>query len=73
MREMFRDASGSEYGVGFANWEIPYTSAPSRVTTTYNRVGDRFGWMCVGVTAVLLLWRFKLRKQASKATASSNS
>lgn len=62
MREMFRDASGSEYGVGFANWEIPYTSAPARVTTTYNRVGDRFGWTCVGVTAALLLWRFKPAK-----------
>ena len=59
MREMFRDKDGSEYGVGFATWEIPYPSAPSRVTTTYNRGGDRFGWTCVGVTVVLLLWRFK--------------
>jgi apolipoprotein N-acyltransferase len=71
MREMFRDASGSEYGVGFANWEIPYTSAPSRVSTTYNRVGDRFGWTCVGVTGVLLLWRFKLRKNSKDQAPSS--
>jgi apolipoprotein N-acyltransferase len=71
MREIFRDASGSEYGVGFANWEIPYTSAPSRVTTTYNRVGDRFGWTCVGVTVVLLLWRFKLRKTSKDQAPSS--
>lgn len=62
MREMFRDANGSEYGVGFANWEIPYNAAQTRVTTTYNRVGDRFGWTCVGVTVALLLWRFKPAK-----------
>jgi apolipoprotein N-acyltransferase len=71
MREIFRDASGSEYGVGFANWEIPHTSAPSRVATTYNRVGDRFGWTCVGVTVVLLLWRFKLRRNSKDQLPSS--
>ncbi|MGC3958865.1 MAG: apolipoprotein N-acyltransferase [Verrucomicrobiota bacterium] len=59
MREMFRDQSGSEYGVGFANWEISYSSAQSRIPTLYNRNGDRFGWTCVGVTVVMLLWRFK--------------
>lgn len=60
MREMFRDANGSEYGVGFINWEIPFASAKARGEATfYNRNGDRFGWICVGVTAVLLLWRFK--------------
>jgi len=60
MREIFRDTSGSEYGVGFVNWEIPFLSAKARgVATFYNRNGDWFGWSCVGVTAVLLLWRYK--------------
>lgn len=60
MREIFRDASGSEYGVGFANWEIPFVSAKARSAATfYNRNGDWFGWTCVGVTVVLLLWRYK--------------
>ena len=27
--------------------------------TFYNRNGDWFGWTCVGVTVVLLLWRYK--------------
>jgi apolipoprotein N-acyltransferase len=58
MREIFRDPNGSEYGVGFATWEIPFTAAPARTATLYHRVGDRFGWTCVGVTAALLLWRF---------------
>ena len=63
MREIFRDANGSEYGAGFANWEIPLNSAQARGPATfYNRNGDWFGWSCVGVTAVLLLWRFKRKR-----------
>jgi hypothetical protein len=34
MREMFRDKNGSEYGVGFANWEIPFTVAAARGPAT---------------------------------------
>lgn len=64
MREIFRAATGSEYGVGFANWEISYPAAQSRGMTTYNRVGDRFGWTCVGLTTVLVLWRFKRVKNS---------
>ncbi len=60
MREIFRDASASEYGEGFANWEIPFVSAKARGEATfYNRNGDWFGWTCVGVSLVLWLWRFK--------------
>jgi len=63
IREIFRDARGSEYGVGFANWEIPFRSAPTRgAATFYNRHGDWFGWTCVGVMAVLLLWRIKTKQ-----------
>lgn len=65
MREVFRTPDGSEYGVGFANWEITFTVAQHRTTTLYNRVGDRFGWTCVGVTVILLLWRFKPSKTKS--------
>jgi len=62
MQEIFRDASGSEYGAGFACWEIPFASGRMRVSATwYNRHGDWFGWTCLGVTAVLLLWRFKAK------------
>ena len=60
MREIFRDANDSEYAVGFANWEIPFVSAPNRGESTfYHRNGDWFGWICVGVTGVLVLWRYK--------------
>jgi apolipoprotein N-acyltransferase len=62
MRQMFRDKIGSEYGVGFAHWKITFAPAENRTATLYNRVGDRFGWTCVGVTVVLLLWRFKPAK-----------
>lgn len=65
LREVFRSADGSEYGVGFAIWEIPFHSAAKREPTFYQRVGDRFGWTCVGVFAVLVLWRFKRRPKTS--------
>jgi apolipoprotein N-acyltransferase len=70
MRELFRATNGSEYGIGFATWEIPFVSAATRTATLYNRVGDRFGWTCVGVTTVMVLWRFK-RKKSSKDQAPS--
>jgi apolipoprotein N-acyltransferase len=65
MRELFRDAAGSEYGVGFANWEIPFHTAVNRQERTfYNQHGDWFGWGCVGWTALILVWRFKPKKSA---------
>lgn len=63
MRALFRDAAGSEYGVGFANWEIPYQTAGNRAARTfYNQHGDWFGWSCVGLTALILAARFKPKK-----------
>jgi apolipoprotein N-acyltransferase len=65
LRELFRDEAGSEYGVGFANWEIAFTAAAQRESRTfYNQHGDWFGWSCVGVTALVLGWRFKPTKSA---------
>ncbi len=63
LREVFRAADGSEYGVGIAIWEIPFRSAENRSPTLYQRVGDRFGWTCVGIFAVLILWRFKTARK----------
>lgn len=60
MRQLLQSTQGSEYDAGFANWEIPFASARARGEATfYNRHGDWFGWTCVGVTVVLVLWRFK--------------
>lgn len=59
LQQTFRTDSGSVYGAGFANWLIEFAPASNRTATIYNRVGDRFGWSCVGVTVGLLLWRFK--------------
>jgi len=60
MRELFRDATGSVYEAGAANWQISFNSAATRGEATYyNRHGDWFGWTCVGITGVLILWHFK--------------
>ncbi len=55
VREIFRDGNGSEYGVGFATWQIPL-SAPEQKAgrTLYNQHGDWFGWTCVIATVALL-------------------
>ena len=64
LRELFRDKSGSEYGVGFVTWEIPVlTPEEKRVPTFYNEHGDWFGWTCVAVTAVLVAPRFARKKR----------
>ncbi len=51
MREIFRDQNGSEYGVGYATWNIPFATAEARdAATFYHRNGDWFGWSCVSCT-----------------------
>jgi len=59
VREIFRTRSGSEYEAGADTWRIDFLSAGKRATTAYNRYGDRFGWTCVGITTVVVLWRLK--------------
>jgi apolipoprotein N-acyltransferase len=60
VREIFRDQTGGEYGVGFVTWEIPLlASEVKRVPTFYNEHGDWFGWGCVGITSLMLLTRIK--------------
>jgi apolipoprotein N-acyltransferase len=51
VREIFRDKTGSVYGVGALTIDLPLeTHAP----TFYNRHGDWFGWGCVGIAAIAL-------------------
>src|SRR6185369_5441083 len=43
LRELFRDQTGSEYGVGFATWQIPLLAPEDKASRTfYNRHGDWF-------------------------------
>jgi apolipoprotein N-acyltransferase len=55
-REIFKDKTGSEYGVGAMTVEIPLRQpGEKRAPTFYNQHGDWFGWLCVGVTGILLV------------------
>ncbi|HEX5220450.1 MAG TPA: apolipoprotein N-acyltransferase [Verrucomicrobiae bacterium] len=64
LRELFRDQTGSEYGVGFVTWQIPLLAPEQKSGRTfYNRHGDWFGWICVVATAGLLLPRVIRRKR----------
>ncbi|HVM46578.1 MAG TPA: apolipoprotein N-acyltransferase [Candidatus Acidoferrum sp.] len=54
LRDVFRDPRGTIYGPGFMTAEIPLPPAGQpRVPTFYNRHGDLFGWLCVGVAVML--------------------
>jgi apolipoprotein N-acyltransferase len=55
LREIFRDKTGSVYGVGAMTIELPLSQpGEKRAPTFYNQHGDWFGWLCVGVTGILL-------------------
>jgi apolipoprotein N-acyltransferase len=56
LREIFRDQTGSVYGVGAMTIELPLSQpGEKRAPTFYNQHGDWFGWLCVGVMGVLLV------------------
>lgn len=55
VHEIFRDQTGSEYGVGFVTWQIPLLTPEQKTGRTfYNQHGDWFGWCCVAMTVALL-------------------
>jgi len=59
LRDILRDKSGSIYGAGVMTAQIPVL-APGEMPaqTFYNKYGDWFGWVCVALTAILLIKRF---------------
>jgi apolipoprotein N-acyltransferase len=65
VQNIFRDATGSEYGFGAAVFEIPLRPTTEKSTPTfYHRHGDWFGWACVVVTLASILsgWLKRHRK-----------
>jgi apolipoprotein N-acyltransferase len=56
LREIFKDKTGSEYGLGSMTVEIPLRQPGEKSSPTfYNQHGDWFGWLCVGVTGILFV------------------
>jgi apolipoprotein N-acyltransferase len=54
VRDIFKDRTGSVYGVGTMTVDVPVTQAGAgRVPTFYHRHGDWFGWGCVVVAALV--------------------
>jgi apolipoprotein N-acyltransferase len=58
VREMFRDNTGSVYGMGALTIDLPLQK---HAPTFYNRHGDWFGWGCIGFAAIVLALK-KLRR-----------
>ncbi len=70
VRQVFKDATGSIYGVGTMTLELPLPDA-QRPPTFYNRHGDWFGWSCVTITAALLLAKISRRKIAKTVSSTA--
>jgi apolipoprotein N-acyltransferase len=67
IREVFHDAHGTIYGAGAMTAHIPLRAPGSpRVQTFYNRHGDWFGWVCVGVASLSLLARIVSLRRAKR-------
>jgi apolipoprotein N-acyltransferase len=53
VQEIFRTATGNEYGPGVLTMNIPLRSAVETVRPTfYHRHGDWFVWLCAGITVI---------------------
>jgi apolipoprotein N-acyltransferase len=67
VRQIFRDAKGSEYGSGVLSVEIPLRRASQKAQPTfYNRHGDRFGWSCIIIVLAMVFrrgWKIRLQKK----------
>ena len=60
LRQVFHDDRGTIYGPGFMTAEVPLlASGEKRPGTFYNRHGDWFGWGCVGIAGLLVVFRRK--------------
>ena len=68
IREIFRDSTGTVYGPGFLNIQIPIpASGETHTRTFYNRHGDWFGWGCMGVTVLMLLRTVLARRRGAQS------
>jgi apolipoprotein N-acyltransferase len=74
LREVLSDENGSIYGAGFMTVKIPLLPADERRSPTlYHQFGDCFGWLCVGLSAILLLQRTVGRKRTEEPRLSTGS
>lgn len=65
LRQILRDPTGGIYGGGTMTMQIPILPHDEiRALTYYHRHGDVFGWVCAGITALLIASALVHRKQA---------
>jgi apolipoprotein N-acyltransferase len=62
VRGIFKDDSGSVYGMGTLTTDLPLQN---HAPTFYNRHGDWFGWGCLGIAAIMLALKNKTPKTMS--------
>jgi apolipoprotein N-acyltransferase len=61
VQEFLKDENGNVHRVGVLTVEIPLVAnGEKRARTFYNRHGDWFGWVCVGITGVVFVFRKRI-------------
>ncbi len=64
IQQIFRNKSGSVYGVGMMTAQIPVLTPGERHPPTfYNRHGDWFGWGCVAIAVLILVANIPLLRR----------
>jgi apolipoprotein N-acyltransferase len=70
LRQVFHDDRGAIYGAGCLTAEIPLLApGEKRPPTFYHRHGDWFGWVCVALAGIRLVFRRKSRLDTAAAAA----
>ncbi len=68
IRDILRDKNGTIYGTGVMTAQIPVLAPDEKRTRTfYNKHGDWFGWVCVGLAVLVVLARLKFPNRNSAA------
>jgi apolipoprotein N-acyltransferase len=67
LRQIFKDNTGGIYGSGAMTFELPLLDEKP-APTFYSRHGDWFGWACVAVTALVLVFRKRNRTAKQPGT-----
>jgi apolipoprotein N-acyltransferase len=60
-RSTFVDASGRIYGPGYQKIQVPVLNGQEHPLTFYGRWGDVFGWWCLGMSVLILIFRIVKR------------
>jgi apolipoprotein N-acyltransferase len=63
MHDVYFPGTTDIYGVGFKLVEVPLSGGQKRNPTFYHQHGDWFGWGCLGLSTVVVLWQLRRQRR----------